>query len=119
MNKLILVDPLRCSPKIELIDRENWFKPLPSTKKLAIKWNREDLGWSRNESVDAQLFGYYEDADGPHWDFLQTIGDKIVNNGFHEFLVEENWAIDQNRARRYRMGAVSVALLSGGTIEPK
>ena len=53
-------------------------------------------------------------------EFLKkTIGDKIVNNGYHEFLVEENWAIDQNRARRYRMGAVSVALLSGGTIEPK
>ena len=45
---------------------------MPTTKKLAIKWNREDLGWSRNESVDVQLFGYYEDIDGPHWDFLQV-----------------------------------------------
>ena len=51
--------------------------------------------------------------------FKKTIGDKIVNSGYYEFLVQKNWAIDQNRARRYRMGAVSVALLSGGTIEPK
>jgi hypothetical protein len=67
-----IVDPLRCAPKIELIDRDQWFKPVPTTKKLAIKWNRDDLGWSRNESVDVQLFGYYEDIDGPHWDFLQV-----------------------------------------------
>lgn len=63
---------MRCAPKVELVDRENWFKAFPSTKSLAIKWNRDDLGWSRNETVDVQLFGYYEDADGPHFDFLQV-----------------------------------------------
>ena len=104
-----------------------------------MQWNREDLGWSRNETVDVQLFGYYEDDDGPHWDFLQvlkkkhfvksyninigikkkTIGDRVINNGYYEFSIEKNWAVEQNRARRYRMGAVAVALLSGGTVEPK
>jgi hypothetical protein len=53
---------------------------VPSTKTLAIKWNREDLGWSRNESVDIQLFGYYEDIDGPHWDFLQVNNKINVKN---------------------------------------
>ena len=43
----------------------------------------------------------------------------MLNNGYYEFSIEKNWAVEQNRARRYRMGAVAVALLSGGTIEPK
>lgn len=43
----------------------------------------------------------------------------MTNNGFYEFLIKENWAVEQNRARRYRMGAVAVALSTGGTIEPK
>ena len=67
-----LVDPVRSSPKVELINPTEWFKPLPSTETLAIRWNKEDLGWSRNETVDVQLFGYYEDDEGPHWDFLQV-----------------------------------------------
>lgn len=69
---LFLVDPIRCEPKVELVNQEEWFKPLPSTPNLAIRWKKEDLGWSRNETVDVQLFGYYEDDDGPHWDFLHV-----------------------------------------------
>ena len=49
----------------------------------------------------------------------KTLGDRVLNNGYYEFSVKKNWAVEQHRARRYRMGAVSVALLSGGTQEPK
>lgn len=118
-HEFTIVDPIRAETKVELVNSEEWFKPLPSTKTLAIRWNRDDLGWSRNETVDVQLFGYYEDDDGPHWDFLQILGDRVLNNGYYEFLVEENWSVDQNRAKRYRMGAVAVTLMSGGTEEPK
>lgn len=118
-HQFSIVDPIRSPAKVELVDELEWYKPLPRSKKLAIKWNKEDLGWSRNETIDVQLFGYYEDDDGPHWDFLQILGDRLENNGLYEFLVEKNWAVDQNRARRYRMGAVAVSLLSGGTEEPK
>ncbi len=69
-----IADPIRCPPKVELLNYDEWFKPEPSTKSLAIKWDKSDLGWSRNETVDIQLFGYYEDDEGPHWDFLQVIG---------------------------------------------
>ncbi len=55
-----------------MVNVQEWFKPLPSTSSLQIKWNRDDLGWSRNETVDVHLYGYYEDEDGPHWDFLQV-----------------------------------------------
>jgi hypothetical protein len=67
-----IVDPIRFTPRVQLVDVQQWFKAFPTTKNLAIRWDRSDLGWSRNESVDVQLFGYYEDEDGPHWDFLQV-----------------------------------------------
>lgn len=118
-HQFSIVDPIRSPAKVELVDELEWYKPLPRSKKLAIKWNKEDLGWSRNETIDVQLFGYYEDDDGPHWDYLHDLGHRLENNGFYEFPVEKNWAVDQNRARRYRMGAVAVSLLSGGTKEPK
>jgi hypothetical protein len=70
--EFLIVDPIRSTPKVELINPTEWFKPLPAGNTLAIKWNRDDLGWSRNETIDVQLFGYYEDDDGPHWDFLQV-----------------------------------------------
>ena len=66
------VDPIRAEAKVELVNPTEWFKPLPATKTLAIRWNKEDLGWSRNETVDIQLFGFYEDDDGSYWDFLQV-----------------------------------------------
>lgn len=114
-----VVDPIRSPAKVELVNPTEWFKPLPSTNTLTIKWRREDLGWSRNETVEIQLFGYYEDEDGPHWDFLQPLGDYIPNNEIYEFSVRENWAVERQRARRYRMGAVAVTLNSGGTENPK
>lgn len=102
-----------------MVNIDEWFKVIPSTKTLALRWNRDDLGWSRNESVDIQLFGYYEDEDGTNWDFLQTLGMKVENNGYYEFSIRDNWAVDQNRARRYRMGAVAVTMETGGTKDPK
>jgi hypothetical protein len=50
---------------------------------------------------------------------FKIIGDRIENNGYYEFSVKDNWAVEQNRARRYRMGALAVTLLSGGTEQPK
>ncbi len=39
--------------------------------------------------------------------------------GEFEFSIEDNRADDQNRARRYRMGAVAVVMQTGGTSEPR
>ena len=39
--------------------------------------------------------------------------------GKFEFNVEENWSDDQNRARRYRMGAIAVVMQTGGTSDPR
>jgi hypothetical protein len=93
-------------------------KSLPKTKTLSLKWDKNDLGWSRNETVEIQLFGYYED-EVPHWDFLQTLGERVPNTGFYEFSIQDNWAVEQNRARRYKLGAVAVTLMTGGTEDPK
>lgn len=87
---------------------------IPKSKTLAIKWDKADLGWSRNETVDVQLYGYYED-EVPHWDFVQYFGERVPNTGYYEFNIIDNWALEQNRARRYRLGAVAVVMMSGGT----
>lgn len=50
---------------------------------------------------------------------MQILGDRVVNNGAYEFDIHKNWCVEQNRARRYRMGAVAVTMMSGGTVEPK
>lgn len=43
----------------------------------------------------------------------------MPNTGYYEFLIKDNWAVEQNRARRYKVGAVGVTMMSGGTEEPK
>ena len=60
---------------------KEWYKALPSSKTLAIKWEKGDLGWGKNEKVEVQLFGYYEEDDGPHFDFLQKLGPEMENTG--------------------------------------
>lgn len=113
-----VVDPIRYQPKVELVNIDDWMKPVPNSNILALRWNRDDLGYSRNETVEIQLFGYYED-EVPHWDFLQPLGERVPNTGYYEFLIDKNWADEMNRARRYKVGAVAVTLMSGGTEDPK
>jgi len=67
-----LVDPIRAEPKVELVNVAEWYKALPSSKTLEIRWEKGDLGWGKNEKIEVQLFGYYEEDDGPHFDYLQV-----------------------------------------------
>ena len=75
------VDPIRSVPKVELVNINEWHKAWPSTKTLTIKWEKSDLGWIKNEKAEVQLFGYYEEDDGPHFDFLQKLGTDLENTG--------------------------------------
>jgi hypothetical protein len=49
--------------------------------RLIIRWNRFELSWAESDLVDVDLWGYYEDDLGPHWDYLQ------VNEIFHFHFV--------------------------------
>jgi hypothetical protein len=44
-----------------------------SPPRLVIKWDRHELSYAESDLVDIELWGYYEDDNGPHWDFLQVI----------------------------------------------
>lgn len=44
-----------------------------SPARLIIKWNRHDLSYAESDLIDIELWGYYEDGNGPHWDFIQVI----------------------------------------------
>ena len=68
-----------------MVNINEWHKAWPSTKTLAIKWEKSDLGWIKNEKAEVQLFGYYEEDDGPHFDFLQKLGTDLENTGFKNF----------------------------------
>ena len=43
-----------------------------SPPRLIIKWDRHELSFAESDLVDIELWGYYEDDNGPHWDFLQV-----------------------------------------------
>ena len=55
-----------------MVNVAEWYKALPSSKTLEIRWEKGDLGWGKNEKIEVQLFGYYEEDDGPHFDYLQV-----------------------------------------------
>jgi len=44
-----------------------------SPPRLIISWDRFDLNYAESALVDSELWGYYEDDSGPHWDCLQVI----------------------------------------------
>ena len=43
-----------------------------SPPRLIIAWDRFELNYAESALVDIELWGYYEDDSGPHWDFLQV-----------------------------------------------
>ena len=47
------------------------------------------------------------------------MGEQVPNNGYYEFSIKKNWAVEMNRARKYKLGAVAVTIMTGGTKEPK
>lgn len=67
-----IVDPLRYPPKVELVNINDWHSQ-SSPARLLIKWNRHDLSYAESDLVNVELWGYYEDDLGPHWDMIQVI----------------------------------------------
>ena len=78
--------------------------------RLVVRWNRFDLSFAESDLVDIELWGYYEDDDGPHWDFLQVIGKKKLNKGSFGFDVAPNRAPNETMARRYKLGAIGISM---------
>lgn len=52
-----------------MVNTDEWFMR-GSPPRLIIKWDRFDLSWAESDVVDVELYGYYEDDYGPHFDFL-------------------------------------------------
>ena len=63
------MDPLRYPAKVEMVNINEWFQA-SSPARLILKWDRFDLSWAESDPVDIDLYGYYEDDYGPHWDHL-------------------------------------------------
>lgn len=55
-----------------MVNIADWHE-IASPPRLIVKWDRFDLSWAEFDLVDIDLWGYYEDDEGPHWDFLQVI----------------------------------------------
>jgi hypothetical protein len=55
---------------------------IASPPRLIVKWDRFDISWLESDLVDVELWGYYEDDSGPHWDFLQV---KILINKIYSY----------------------------------
>lgn len=47
-------------------------KIISTPGRLVVRWNRLDLGFAETDFVDIELWGYYEDDDGPHMDLIQV-----------------------------------------------
>lgn len=65
------VDPFRYPPLVELVDIEKWYE-VSVPGRLVIRWDKIDIGYGESDLVDIELWGYYEDDYGPHWDFIQV-----------------------------------------------
>ena len=50
----------------------DWFQT-NAPARLIINWNKFDLSVFESDLVDIELWGYFEDDLGPHWDFLQVV----------------------------------------------
>ncbi len=51
-----------------------------SPPRLIISWDRFDLNYAESALVDIELWGYYEDDTGPHWDLLQVIFEILITH---------------------------------------
>jgi hypothetical protein len=56
---------------VELVNIRDWYYSSTSGR-LLIKWDKFDLSYAESDLVDIELWGYYEDDSGPHWDFIQV-----------------------------------------------
>lgn len=65
------MDPFRFPGQVELVNIQDWYQ-LQGPGRLMIRWNRPDVAYGESELVDIELWGYYEDDTGPHWDLLQV-----------------------------------------------
>ena len=65
------MDPFRYPPLVELVDIEKWYQ-VSGPGRLVIRWDKIDIGYGESDLVDIELWGYYEDDYGPHWDFIQV-----------------------------------------------
>ena len=104
-----IVDPLRYPAKVEMVNINEWHAQ-SSPPRLIIKWDRFELSWAESDLVDVELWGYYEDDLGPHWDFLQIIGKQKLNKGSYGFDVAPNRSPNQTVVRTYKLGAIAVSL---------
>ena len=66
-----VVDPIRFYPQVEMVNMKEWFQQ-DSPSRLVLKWAVHDVSWLESDPVNIELYGYYEDNEGPHWDFLQV-----------------------------------------------
>jgi hypothetical protein len=66
------VDPLRYPARVELGESIRDWHNTKTSGRLLVKWNRFDIGYGENDLIDIELWGYYEDDSGPHWDFLHV-----------------------------------------------
>jgi hypothetical protein len=78
------VDPLRYPPLVELVNIKDWHLRDPPPR-LVIKWDRHELSYAESDPVNIELWGYYEDNNGPHWDLLQVT--KFVDGFVFAYLV--------------------------------
>ena len=60
---------------------------IASPPRLIINWDMVDISWAEADLVDIELWGYFEDDAGPHWDFLELLGSKKLNKGSYGFDV--------------------------------
>ncbi len=60
------VDALRYPPKVELTNINDWHMQA-SPPRLIVRWDRNELSYAESDPVNIELFGYYEDDNGPHW----------------------------------------------------
>lgn len=62
---------------MELVNIREWHDN-KTPGRLVVRWNRFELSYAESDLVDIELWGYYEDDAGPHWDFIQVkIDNKI------------------------------------------
>lgn len=65
-----------------MVNIGDWHE-IASPPRLIIKWDRFDLSWAEFDLIDIELWGYYEDDNGPHWDFLQVNSNESAYNGYY------------------------------------
>ncbi|KAI3389375.1 hypothetical protein SNEBB_001005 [Seison nebaliae] len=114
-----IVDALKYPSKIQLGDIDEWHSKGTIAERLPIRWNRYDLSWSESHKVDIHLWGYYEGKVGPVLQPVQLIADNTWNDGIYQIPVRYNRAKILWIAKRFKMGAISVSLKSGGTEIPR